>query len=188
MDPISMGLQVAGLGMSIFGAVSGASNASRESNISSQIMQDQEKEDAQREQQMEVSNRRQQMEFLRNTQRQRSMALATGVSQTGSTTGSGTQGGLDEVTSEGNTGLAGMQGSLMFGRNMFAINGQINGLKQQMSFAQSNDAVDQGIASMGKSFLTAGPTIGKMSQGFSFGGGGGNYSGTPGASNTGGLY
>lgn len=188
MDPITIGLSVAGLAMSAFGGMSSANASSQMAGLSQQKFGVEQQEDNLRQQSMEVSSRRNQMEILRNTQRQRSMALASGQSQTGSTTSSGVMGGQAEVTSEGGLGLVGNSQALQAGNQMFGYTGQINTISSQMSGVQSQMATDQGIASMGGSLMKAGPVIGNMFKGFSFGSSGGNYSGTPGASNTGNLY
>lgn len=166
MDPITIGLEVGGLALSAFGSGSSMFGASKASALSQQEMQLQEQQNGVRQNQMQISNNRQQMEVLRNTQRQRSMALSTGVNQTGATTGSGTQGGMSEVSSEGNTGLSGLQSSLELGNQMFSLDNQINSVKSQMANNASNMATDQGIASLGGAMMKAGPSVGAMTKGF----------------------
>jgi len=75
MDPISIGLGLAGLGMSLFGGLGQASVVRQQAQISAQvagvsgqIAGDEQQVQAQRQQQMELEANRQQLQNFRNVQ------------------------------------------------------------------------------------------------------------------------
>jgi hypothetical protein len=168
MDPISLGLGVVGLGMSIFGGLGQAKAQKEEAQISSEIAGQEQQENNVKLQQMAIENRRQNMEIIRNNQRQRALATAAAVNQ-GAQFGSGLQGGLAGVTDQSTYNLLGSNQSLMFGQQIGAINNTISGYKQQLASIQGSSATDAGIASLGGALMKSGPTIGAMSKGFTSG-------------------
>lgn len=188
MDPISATLAVVGLGMQIFGGISQA-NASHQA---AEISQDQARHEQSindiKQQQMELEGRRTQMENIRNNQRARANAEAAATNQ-GANKGSGLQGGLAQINDQSLFNMSGVNSALQFGRDINTQNQAISQDKIRLAGVQSSAATASGIASMGGAVMKAGPIVGSLSKGFgSSSGGGGNYSGTPGASNTGGLY
>lgn len=190
MDPISIGLGVVGLGLQIFGASEGASAAKQAASIQRGIAADEQKINEQRKQQMLLESSRKQLEIFRNNQRQRALATAAAVNQ-GASFGSGLQGGLAGVTNMSLFNSQGINQNVEIGTNIFGINDAISQKKMQLADVQAQQAEAAGWASLGGSLMKAGPTFGSLGQNLfaGFGSGfGGNYSGTPGAKNTGGLY
>jgi|SRR6185312_528257 len=169
MDPISLTLGIVGLGTSLFGGFSGASAskqyAQQSAALSQQITQNELQQNAVRQQAMEMSARRNQLEVLRNTQRARAQGLNAAVNQ-GAQYGSGTAGGLAEVTNEGAFGVQGVRNELQLGESMFGLTNSLTGLRGQFaqlqSQYQSTEATDQGIASLGGALMKSGPMIGNL--------------------------
>jgi hypothetical protein len=190
MDPLTIGLQAVGIGMQIFGAMGASSNAHKAADINKGIAGDEMQINAQKQIQMEMSARRQQMEIMRQAQQKGAQATAAATNQ-GAQFGSGLQGGLAQVQDQAGFNSQGVTGNLAIGENIFGINNDISNKKMQLSDVQSSQATDQAWASLGGSIVSNAGTIGNIgkfaSKGFSLGSSG-NYSGTPGASNTGGLY
>lgn len=173
MDPISLGLGIVGLGTSLFGMFGSVSNAHAESQVSQDEIGLEQQQNDVRKQAMEVSGQRNQLQVLRTAQRARSMAVQAGSTQTGSLTGSGVKGGIDETTNEGTYGLQGINQQLTFGRQLFGLDASISADKQKMAQLKSNDATDQGITSLGNAAMKIGPTVGNI-----FGGGQSHQLGT----------
>lgn len=159
MDFLSAGLGIVGLGMQIFGGISGSQDAQRQAEISGQISQQEQAINAQKQTQMQLSARRQDLEIFRQTQRARAQSEAVATNQ-GAQFGSGLQGGLGQVQSQGMFNAAGINQNLEIGQNIFAANNQISGLRAQSAQVSSDQAFDQGIASLGGSVVRAGPIIG----------------------------
>lgn len=155
--------QVVGLGMSLFGGASAASDAKQAANIQSNIAGLEGGLEDQRHQAMELSAQRQSLEILRSNQRVRAQAQNTAVTQ-GAQFGSGIQGGEAQIQDQGLFNLAGVNQNLEIGEKMFGINQQITAQKQQLAQVQGQSATDQGIASLGGALIKAGPTIGSLGQ------------------------
>lgn len=190
MDPISLGIQAVGFGLQLFGG-------SQQAEISKEISQAS-YDKAQREgnindlkqQQVRLESQRMQMQNVRNIQRQRALATASATSQ-GAQYGSGLEGGLADVTNQGMFNMQGVNSALQTSNQIYTQNIGITQDNMKVASLQGEAASAAGMASLGGALMKAGPIIGQISQGFggfSFFGKGGNYSGTPGASNTGGLY
>lgn len=187
-DILSTGLGVIGLGLSLFGASEQAANAKAQAAVSMDIAQQELGINEEKKKAMEINARRQQLEILRNTQRARAQSVNAAVSQ-GASLGSGLEGGLYDVQNQGAFNLLGVNSALATGRSIAGYNDMISQDKIKLAQLGGEAASAQGLTSIGGALMKAGPLIGPMTQGFgSFFGGGGNYSGTPGASNTGGLY
>jgi hypothetical protein len=129
------------------------------------------------------------MQNIRNIQRGRAVATNAAVNQ-GANLGSGLQGGLAQITDQGDFNNEGVTQALDIGRGIAGYNQNITQDKIRMASIQSDASTAQGISSIGGAVLKAGPIVGQLSQGFGnfFKVGGGDYSGTPGSRNTGGLY
>lgn len=186
MDPISLTLSAIGVGMQIFGGISGAGSASQGADISMDITRQEQKINDAKQKQMELEGRRTQMENIRNGQRARAMAENSAVSQ-GAQFGTGLQGGLAQVQDQTQFNMSGVNGALSIGREINTYNQAISQDKIQLAGVQSSAASAQGFASIGGAIMKAGPIVGQISQGFgssSFG----DYRGIPGSRNTGGLY
>lgn len=168
MDPISMlstAVSVVGMGVSLFGGASAASDAKQAANIQSNIAGKEGELEGQRHTAMELSARRQSLEIVRNNQRNRAMAVNNAVSQ-GANLGSGLQGGMAQIEDQGLFNLAGVNQNLQIGEAMFGINQQITQQKQQLAQVQGQQATDQGLASMGGAITKAGPIVGNIAGSF----------------------
>lgn len=179
-----------GLGMSIFGGMDQAANAKKQAAVSGDIARQELGINSEKQKAMEISGRRQQLETYRNMQRARAQAEQSAVTQ-GANFGSGLQGGLAQIASQGLFNLAGINSALDTGRAIAGYNDTISQDKIQLAQLGGEAASAQGLTSLGGSLMKSGPTIGNLSGSFNFGsffGGNGNYAGSPGASNTGGLY
>lgn len=209
MDPISLTIGAIGLGMQIFGSMSAADHASENAKalnanaqqiagISTDMTAQEQNINKVKQRQMEMEGRRTQMENIRNNQRARAMAENSATNQ-GANFGSGLQGGLAQINDQSMFNMSGVNSALSNGRDIAGFNSAISADKIQMAQAnagretiqnnaQSTAASDQAFVSLGGAMMKAGPVIGQVSKGFGGGASLGNYSGTPGASNTGGLY
>jgi len=176
-----------GLGMSLFGGTQQSKIAQQQAAVSGDIAKQELGINAEKQKAMEISGRRQQLEVMRNTQRATALATNNAVTQ-GAQFGTGLQGGLAQVTDEGNFNMNGINSALMTGRAIAGYNNTISQDKIQLASLGGDAASAAGLSSLGGSILKAGPFIGNLSSGFGKSSSGGNYSGTPGASNTGGLY
>ncbi len=163
MDPISLGLGIAGLGMQIFGGLGASSKAHEISDVQIGISRDEQQINAQKQQAMELSARRQQLEVMRNSQKAQAQATAAATNQ-GALFGSGLQGGLAQISGDTGTSELGINQNLEIGRNIFGINQDISNKKMQLSKLGGQEATDQGISSLGGSLIKAGPIIGQFSQ------------------------
>lgn len=174
MDPISIGLQIAGLGMSLFGGGASLFGSKKTSELQEKIANEERLANQQRLRAMELSSRRQQIQNIRNVQLQRSMALTAATAQ-GAQFGTGLAGGIAQVNAEGAWNELGITQNTEIGRNMFAINDRISGLKAQIGETQSEMAMYQGLGSLGGSLMKAGPTIGALTKNAFGSSGGYNY-------------
>lgn len=163
MDPLSIGLGVVGLGMQIFGGLSGSQDAQKQAEISGQISQQEQAINAQKQTQMQLSAKRQNLEIFRQTQQARAAATAAATNQ-GAQFGSGLQGGLAQVENQGMFNAAGVNQNLEIGQNIFAANSTISGLKAQSAQVSADQATDAGLMSLGGSIMKAGPIIGAFGQ------------------------
>lgn len=161
MDPISIGLMAVGFGLQTFGGFSAASHAKEAAGINQQIAADEGKINDQKRTQMELQARRQQMEIFRNSQRLRAQATAAAVNQ-GATMGSGLQGGLAQITDQTTDQSLALSQNLQIGQNIFGLNADISGKKQQLASIGGEVATDQAISSLGGSVVKLGPTIGGL--------------------------
>lgn len=160
MDPISAGLGIVGLGISLAGMFSGSSVAHQQAQVSMDVASQEGQQNEVRRTAMEMTARRTQMQILRTTQRARAQAIQAGVTQSGSLTGSGVQGGVDETTSEGAFGLQGNRNNLMLGEQMFNLDSKISQDKIQLASLGGQAATDQGITSLGGALMKAAPMAG----------------------------
>jgi hypothetical protein len=187
---VGAGIQAVGFGLSLFGQNQQAQNAKAQAKVSMDIASKELAINEQKRLAMELNARRQQMEIFRNTQRARAQATQAATTQ-GASLGSGLQGGLAEVAGQGLFNLFGVNQALYTGENIAANNNLISQDKIKLAELGGDAADAQGLTSLGNSIMKVGPTVGQFSTGFNFSsffGTGGNYSGTPGASNTGGIY
>ena len=164
-DPISMGINAVGLGLQIYGAFSGSSDAHKAAGISKDIANQEMQINALKQQQMELEGRRTQVQNIRNTQRSIALGLNSAVNQ-GAQMGSGLGGGYAQSVNQGNWNMLGVDQALGIGRDIAGHNNKISQDKMQLADVQSDQATDQGIASLGGSLLKSGGIIGQFAQGF----------------------
>lgn len=163
MDPLTIGLQVVGLGLQIFGAKGGSDNAAKSAQISKSIAGNEENINEQKRTQMEMSARRMQLETMRNAQRQRAQATAAAVNQ-GANQGSGIQGGLAQIQDQGMFNLFGINRNLQIGENIFDQNKDISNKKMQLADVQADQAADASLMSLGGSVVSSAGTIGNIAK------------------------
>jgi hypothetical protein len=187
MEPFSLALMGVGLGMQVFGGLESAKNAKQQAAVSQDIARKEQGINDVKQRQMELEGRRMQMENIRNSQRARAMAESAAVNQ-GAQFGSGLQGGLAQIQDQTLYNMFGVNQALVAGREINQFNQGISGDKQKLAALGGEQATNQAISSLGGSLMKAGPIVGQFSQGFGNFFNTGNYSGTPGAKNTGGLY
>ena|SRR6266404_4298317 len=183
MDPLTLGLGIVGLGMSIFGGAKQSEVSHQQAQVSQdEAHQEQGINDA-KQQAMELHGRRQQLEIIRNNQRARAMAENASVNQ-GAQFGSGLQGGLAQINDQSLFNLTGVNTALETGRTIAGYNQNITNDKIKMAGLGADAATAQGWTSLGGSVMKSGPLIGALGKGFGFGSSNSNLS----LSNTGGLY
>ncbi len=163
MNPISIGLGLAGLGLSLFGGVKQADVAKQTAQVSMGIAADEQQVQVQKQQQMELEANRAQLQNFRNVQQAQARSLAGATSQ-GAQFGSGLQGGLASAADQGGVNALGINQNLEIGRNIFGIDTDISGKRIQLAQLGGQAATDQGLQSLGGALLKAGPIIGAFAQ------------------------
>src|SRR6266702_4202127 len=177
MDPISIGLGLAGLGLSLFGGAEQASVSKQQAQISAQVASvsgqiagDEQQVQAQKQQQMELEANRAKLQNFRNVQQAQARSVA-GATAGGAQFGSGLQGGLAGASDEGGVNALGINQNLEIGRNIFGIDTdisqkriQIAGLQSQSALLGGEAATAQGYQSLGGALIKAGPIIGAFAQ------------------------
>ena len=168
-----------GLGMSIFGGLSGMSAeedkariAKQQAGVSMDVAHQEQGINDVKQQQMELEGRRMQLENMRNTQRARSQSLALAVNQ-GAQFGTGFQGSMAQIADQGLFNEVGVSNALESGRKIAGYNSAISQDKIQMASlggdmadASGRSAEAAGLTSLGGSIMKAGPIVGQFSQGF----------------------
>lgn len=190
MDPLSLGLMAGGLVLSAIGGFGASSTAHQSAQVSMDIAHQEQGINDQKRMQMTLQSQRSQLENFRNVQRARAQGLNSATNQ-GAQLGSGLAGGQAQAQDQGAYNALGLNQNLQIGNSIANYNDNISADKIQMAQLGGQMATDQGLMSLGGALIKAGPTIGAIGKGFggfNFGSFGGDYSGTPGASNTGGLY
>ena len=159
MDPISIGLGLAGLGMQLFGGFGAASVAKQTAQVSAGIAQDEQQVQAQKQQQMELEANRQQLQNFRNVQQAKARSTANATAGNAQF-GSGLAGGLAGASDQGGVNALGINQNLSIGRSIFNIDSDISQKRVQLASLGGQAATDQGIASLGGAVMKAGPIIG----------------------------
>lgn len=165
MDPLTLGISAVGLGMQLFGGISGSEAAQKSFEINQQIARLQKDENGQRQKAMELSAKRSQMENFRNVQRARAAGTNAAVNQ-GASMGSGLQGGLAQASDQGGVNNLGITQNLEIGRNIFGIDNQISDQKAQLSGAQSDMATAQGFSAFGQGLTSSAGTLSNIAGAF----------------------
>ena len=164
---ITAATALAGIGSQAYGMSQQMHGASAQNAYEQQIIQDQLKQEALRKQAMELDARRKQMEAIRNQQRARAISLTNATSQ-GAQFGSGLAGGYGQISGETNTNLLGISQGLNLGEQNFGLNSDISQAKIGIGQAQTQINTGQGFANLGRTLISALPTINKIGQGFTF--------------------
>lgn len=176
MDPITLAISAAGIGMSLFGAAGAMDKTLQESALSGQETQISQgitglqiQENQQRQLAMQISARRQQTETIRKTQMARAQGLAAGVSQTGGTSSSGIAGGQAQAQGEGEFNLLGTNQNLQIGNQLFGIQNQISqgqiamsGIQGQMNNLQGQASIFSGVGAIGGSLANSAGPLGNI--------------------------
>lgn len=187
MDPISLSLQAIGFGLQLFGGMSQANTSKQIAQVSQDKAQHEMQINTLKQQQVRLEASRTQMQDVRNLQRARAMSLSSATTQ-GAQFGSGLQGGQADVTNQGLFNIQGVNQALQTSEGIYGHNQSITQDNSKIAGLQGEAATAQGISSIGGALMKSAPGIGSIFGGGNYKSGGGNYSGTPGASNTGGLY
>jgi hypothetical protein len=165
MDPISLGIQAVGFGLSIFGGLGQSKVAGEIADVSRDKAAHEQQINDIKQQQTVLESQRMQIQNVRNIQRQRALATASATSQ-GAQFGSGFQGGLADVTNQGLFNMQGVNQALQTSFQIYDQNKYITSDNAHIASLQGQSATDQGISSLGGAAIKAGPVIGQL-----FGGG-----------------
>lgn len=173
MDPVSIGLGLAGLGMQLFGGFGAASVSRQQAQVSADIAGQEEQINQQKQQQMQLEYQRSSLQNFRATQQAHARNLAAATSE-GAQFGSGLAGGQAGATAEGAYNQLGLNQNYQVGMNINRLNSNISSDRIQLAQLGGQAATDQGIASLGGAIMHAGPTVGAFakqvqSSGFGFG-------------------
>lgn len=178
MNPLTIGMQVVGAGMSIYGAFAGAGVAKQEAAVSSDIAGQEQSINAQKLQQMQLQAGRINLQNFRNVQQARAQGLTAATSQ-GAQFGSGLQGGQAQATDQGLYNSLGVNQDLQIGNTIAGYNDKISSDKMQLASLGGEAATDQAWMSAGNSVMGMAGTAGNLTKGMNFNGlfGGGSPSG-----------
>lgn len=163
MDPVSIGLGLAGLGMQLFGGFKQAEVSKQTAQVSAGIAADEQQVQVQKQQQMQLEADRTNLQNFRRTQQVKAQGLATATAG-GAQFGSGIAGAQASETSEGLYNSLGINQNLEIGKNIFGINSDISGKKIKLAQLGGEAATDQGISSMGGAIMKSGPTVGAFTK------------------------
>lgn len=158
---VGAGAGLAGLGLEIFGAVSGSSAASSSAHSGMAIAGLEQQENAKRQQAMQIVARRQQLQVIRTNQMAQAQARAAATNQ-GAQFGSGLQGGLSGIEAQSASNLQGINQQLDIGNSIFGLDAKISQQKMAQYQSQSDQATASGIGAIGGALLKAAPTIASL--------------------------
>lgn len=161
MDPFTIGIGLAGLGLQAFGTMQGTSTAKEAAGVSANIAGLEGQVESQRKKMMELTAHRDMIELSRRTQRARAQAESNAVSQ-GAQYGSGLQGGLAQITSQGAYNQLGLNQNLAIGRNIFGLNAQISQDRVRMAQLKGEEASASGLRNLGGSLTGSAGTLGNI--------------------------
>lgn len=165
MDPISIGIQAVGLGLSLFGGFGQANTAKEIAKVSQDKAEHEQQINDLKQQQARLEANRMQMQNIRNIQRQRALATASATTQ-GAQYGSGLQGGLADVLNQGLFNMQGVNLASQTGEEIYGQNRSITADNAKIAGLQGQSATYQGLTSLGGAAIKAGPVVGQISQGF----------------------
>lgn len=156
-----LGTGIAGIGLQAYGATT-KYQASKDYNAASiDKIQHEQGIEQQKYQAMLLMNDRQQKQNFRNIQRARSISLASATGS-GSQFGSGLQGSQAAESAQGNLNSLGLSQNLQFGKNVFGEQSAISANKIAMANSQMKSQEGSAFDDIGKSLLSAAPTIAKF--------------------------
>jgi len=166
-------IDLAGVGMSLFGGSSQSSAtkqaAQQSMQISGNINKLENQANDQREVAMNLSASRQKLEQLRMSQRARAMAINNATSQNAQF-GTGLQGGLSQVKAQEGFNVQGINQNQEIGENLFGLDRQISSqklaLQNVQTQLQTSTADNQGLMSLGSSLSKSGDPLSRLLQGF----------------------
>jgi hypothetical protein len=164
MDPLTIGLGVAGLGMKLFGANQSFGASKEVYAAQQQQIALEQRQEALRRQAMELDARRKTMEEFRAAQRARSLAL-TNAAGKGAQFGSGLAGGYGQISGQSGVNLLGIAQNLGLGRENFGLSAMISQSRIAESRAKSSLATGQGWSSLGGDILGAIPAARALGKG-----------------------
>lgn len=167
MDPLTLGLMAGGAALKIFGGMQQSNIAHQQASVSMDEAHQEQNINAQKQQQMQLQANRSQLENFRNVQRARAQGLNAAVNQ-GANLGSGLQGGQAQAEDQGLYNSLGINQNLQIGNTIAGYNQNISQDKIQMASLGGDAASAAGLSSLGGALMSAGPTIGNLSKGFSF--------------------
>lgn len=169
MDPVTIGLSLASLGMSVFGQVTGAQGSAEQvaaaqtnAAASKDIAQQEIEQDKVRRQSMELSAHRSSIQDIRNAQAARSRALTAASSNNPGAGGSALSGAYGGISGKLNEGLLTISNNLEMGERMFDLNTLINKDRMIQADASSRMATGQGQANLGKTITGVAGTVGNL--------------------------
>lgn len=188
LDPISATMGAIGLGLQIFGGMKQSGIAHQQAEVSMDVANHEQQINTLKQQQTEMEAKRMNMENIRNNQKARAMAVSSATNQ-GAQFGTGLQGGLADIDNQSLFNMQGVNQALWTSGQIYGQNNSISDDKKKMASLGADMSDAQGLSSLGGAMMKAGPMVGNIAGGFgNMFKSGGNFSGTPGASNTGGLY
>lgn len=162
MEPISTGMQLAGLGFKLAGFLGGQDSAKEYNETQRQQALLEQAAENERRKQMELMARRQQMEVIRNAQRARSLALQNATNQ-GAQFGSGLQGGYGQVAADANYNLLGINQNLQIGRALFANSAAQSQNRMRMADARSEMQFWDSLGGLGGQLISSAPMARELS-------------------------
>lgn len=154
MNPLSIGLGIAGLGLEAFGGFNMARISRQESQLSMDEAQQEMAINRQKNLQQHLETQRQFLQTYRTARRQLSLSTAAATAG-GAQFGSGVQGAKANVTNTGVNTELGIGQANTIGDTIFGLTNKISQDKIQMASLQGQSASYQGIMSLGGSFLGA---------------------------------
>ena len=172
-------LIIAGIAAGIAGAGASIYSAQKQSEANKDIIRAQEQQNKVREQQMEADAQRRRLEVIRNQQRARANALSAATNQ-GAGQGSGLQGGYGQIAGQTSVNVEGINQNLGFGEQIFSLDNQISGYRQDSANAATIGAFGSGLSSLGGSLIGGASAYGRLTaSGSPAGSSAGGYQSSP---------
>jgi hypothetical protein len=151
-------LGAVGLGLGIFGTLSGMQAASQQSQLSIAQVGHEEQIEQLKQQQMHLQSQRQSVQNLRDVQQAQAMGKAA-AANAGALFGSGLAGGQSQEAAKGGWNAENLSQNLQIGDQIFSQDYSIDALKIQQAQAASRQATSQGETAIGGDILSTGLKI-----------------------------